>query len=602
MDRNNKYWNKEKIMGKISLCNVILFLTGIILLYGGASAVSPPNRYVEIEINGPVNEKPELYEFIFPRYRTMKQYLDLMEKARDDPEVGGLILKISQPRIGWAKVQQIRRAIHDFRKSGKKAYALITGESLSGYLMACSCDKITLIPSSPLMMSGLRMESYYLKDLLAKLGIEVDVIPIGKYKTAAESFTNSSMSEASREMLTAILDDYYNQLIAFLVEDRNLTTDTVQSLLDEGPFAPQEAKEKGLVDSLGYDQDLYQEIENGLTRYLKVDKEYDRPKPEAPAFNIFTLLFRQPVLEPGGKPKSRIALIVASGAIVPGQREDYPFQEEIIAAGDLIEQIRECIDNPAIVAIILRIDSPGGSAMASDMIWRMLQKAREKKPVIASLSDVAASGGYYIAVGADKIVAEPGTITGSIGVITGKPVLAGLFEKIGINVEVISRGKNSGLFSPLAPFSETQRSAVEKISLVVYNDFVDKVSQSRRLSKDEVLSSAEGRVWTGKQAYQRRLVDDLGGIERAVFLAKDMAGIPPGRFVEIEVFPRQLGLFEFIQEILQGAQFTQIQAVPPNASYPLFLYPSIVKQWMTLYYLFQSEPSMAVMPFNFSIR
>lgn len=589
-------------MRKTYLHIIFSILTGFMFLQGAASAVSPPNQYVEIEINGPVNEKQELYEFIFPRYRTLKQYLDLIEKAQGDSKVGGIIIKISQPRIGWAKIQQIRRAILDFRKSGKKAYALITGESLAGYLLACSCDQVTLIPSSPLMITGLRMESYYLKDLLAKLGIQFDVIPIGKYKTAAETFTHSSMSEASREMLTAILDDYFNQMIAILTEDRNLTTDTVRSLLDEGPFVPKEAKEKGLVDSLGYDQDLYREIEDGLTRYIEVVKDYDRPKAEIPTINILNLLFKQPIQATGDKPKSRIALIIASGTIVPGQREDYPFQEEIIAADDLIEQIMECIDDPAIVAIILRIDSPGGSAMASDMIWRTLQKAREKKPVIASLSDVAASGGYYIAVGADKIVAEAGTITGSIGVISGKPVLTDLFEKIGVNVEVLSRGKNSGLFSPAKPFSDSQRSAFRKISLTIYNDFVDKVALSRGLSKDQVLASAEGRVWTGNQAFQRRLVDDLGGIERAVELAKEMAGIPSRRFIEIEVFPRQLGLFEFIQEMLRGGQFSQIQTLPPNTSYPLLLYPSMVKQGVILFNVFQREPTMLLMPFYLSIK
>ncbi|MBN1901630.1 signal peptide peptidase SppA [Candidatus Sumerlaeota bacterium] len=589
-------------MKKRSLYLVLFFSTVFVLTFVKARAASPPNKYVEIEINGPVNEKPELYEFIFPRYRTMNQYIDLMEKAQDDPEIGGVILKISQPQIGWAKIQQIRRSIHNFRKSGKKAYAILTGESLAGYLVACACDKITLIPSSPLMITGLRMESYYIKDLLEKLGIEVDVIPIGKYKTAAETFTSSRMSDASREMLSAILNDYYDQLVGFLVQDRDLTTDTVCQLLDEGPFTPQEAKDKGLVDSLGYSQDLYQEIEDGLTRYLKVIRDYDRPKSEAPTINIFTFLFQQPLPEPQDRPKSRIALVIASGAIVPGQREDYPFQEEIIASADLIEQIRECMDDSSIAAIILRIDSPGGSAMASDMIWRMLQKAREKKPVIASLSDVAASGGYYIAVGADKIVAEPGTITGSIGVITGKPVLADLFDKIGVHVEVISRGKNSGLFSPAFPFSENQRAAIEKISLVVYNDFVNKVVQSRKLSRQQVLSSAEGRVWTGNQALERRLVDELGGIERAIELAKEMAGIPAARHVKIEVFPRQLGIFEFIQEFLRGGQLTYAQALPQGMSSPLLFFPPLAKRMIILFHVFQKEPTLALFPYYFNLK
>jgi len=589
---------KQKRFSGICLWIILFIIVG-----GVQSAWTfTPNEFVEVELTGPVNEKQELYEFIFPRFRTMKQYLDLMEKARDDRDVAGIVLHISQPQIGWAKIQQLRRSILDFRQSGKKAFAIITGESVPAYLVACACDEIMLFPSSPLMLSGIRIESYYLKDLLSKVGVMVDTIPIGKYKSAAEPFTRSSMSDATREMMTSLLDDYYSQLISYLVQDRGLTTDTVVALLDQGPFTPKEAVEKGLVDRLGYEENLYQAIEKDMPRYIKVVKDYDKPKPQAPKFNIFTLLFKQPASAKPQIQKKKIAMIVACGTIVPGRREDYPFQEEIIAASDLIEQINECLEDPNIVAIILRIDSPGGSAFGSDLIWHTIMKVRKEKPVVASLSDVAASGGYYIAMAAQKIVAEQGTITGSIGVITGKVVMEQLFEKIGVNVEVISRGAGSGLFSPSKPFSESQRAAMRKISLAIYDDFVDKAAKSRNLERQTVLSGAEGRVWTGRQALEKKLVDEIGGIEKAVEQAKILAGISPGKYLEIEMFPRQLGLFEFIQEMLSGGQFASMNYGLSPILHPLLATGSVGKNLVSLALVFQREPVLTLMPFCIQVK
>ena len=582
------------------LCHVLLLC--LFSPFLSPPAYCAPNRYVEIEITGPVNEKRALYEFLFPRFRTMNQYLDLFDKARDDPEVGGLILRILDPEIGWAKTQQLRRAVREFRKSGKKVHALLTGESLTGYLLACACDEVTLSPSSPLMLTGLRMEVYFFKDLLLKLGIEADVVAIGRYKTAADSLTRESMSDEMRVMLNSILDEYYLDLVSSLVEDRKLTTDTALLILDQGPFSSREALKLKLVDRVGYEEDLYQYIEQGLPRYLNVVRDYDRPAPLAPQFNIFKFLFPQQGELPKEAPRDKIALIVASGMIVPGKRVDYPFQEDIIAADDLIEQINECRDKSDIVAIVLRIDSPGGSALASDLIWHTVMKAREKKPVVSSLSDVAASGGYYIAMAANKIISEPGTLTGSIGVITGKPVFMGLMEKIGVNVEVLSRGGNSGIFSPARQFSPSERAIVEKLSSAVYDDFVDKIARSRNMTRESVLRAAEGRVWTGRQAFSCHLVDDLGGLEKAVLTAKELAGIPATRDIGIQIYPLQLGLFDFIREMFSGGEFASM-SLPPSHQAAWFLVPvPMLKSLLPLVQMFKVEPTLAVMPLVLEIR
>jgi len=589
----------------MNFMNKTFYLFTIVLLMfaiAAAAAAAAPNKFVEIEIGGLVSEKHALYNFIYPSSFTIKQYLDILDKARFDPAVGGLILKISRLDIGWAKMQQLRRAIHAFRSEGKPTFALIDGSFMPSYLIACACDKVYLQPASVLMMTGLRLEVYYWKDLLDKIGIKVDCIPIGRFKNFAEPFISATMSDAAREMFTSLLDDAESQFISIIVEERGLTTDTVRRLIDEGPFTAREAAIRGLADGFLYEDELHAQIESGMTRYLLVDKEYGREKPAMPDFNFFTLLFPQSnkTAIKSGKPK--IAYILATGNILPGGRRDYPFRENIIASEDICADIRECAEEQTIGAIIIRIESPGGSMAAADQIWRALRKASKKKPVIASLSDVAASGGYYIAMAANRIIAEPGTLTGSIGVISMKVVLQKLMEKTGVKAEVISRGKMSGIFSPLSHFSEEERAAMQRISLAHYDEFTSKVAAMRGVGSERMASVAEGRVWTGRQALENGLVDKLGGIDEAVSEAKRLAGIPSQSQVELEMFPRQMGFLEFIQELMTGGTFGNYNPSPMGMSAFLPLTPFLFSQIQSLIYLAHKERSLAILPFIINIQ
>jgi len=581
---------------------IIVIIFNMIVSVSFSAKASSANQYVYLEVSGPISEKKALFEFMFPKLQTVKQYIDTFEKAGDDSEVGGIILHISDPQLGWAKLHQLRRGIKDFRKEGKKVYAFLSGDSFQGYLLACACDQINLAPSSSLMMTGLRVEAWYFKDLLSRLGMQVDVVPIGKYKNAAETFTSDSMSETTREMLVSIMDDFQDQIATILHEDRGITTDSLQAIIDEGPYTALEAVDKKLVDSIKYEDEIYEEIEEGLTRYLKVVRNYGKPKPKAPEFNFFSLLFPKQSIPVQSEQKRKIAYIVASGTILPGERSDYPFDENVIAADELIKHIHECAENDNYLAIILRVESPGGSAAASDLIWRELMEARKEKAVVASLSNVAASGGYYIAMGADKIIAEPGTITGSIGVISAKLVIGDTLDKIGIKREVISYGKNSGMFSAATPFSDSERAALRKISLDIYDSFVTKVAESRNMDKDDVLKVAEGRVWTGRQAKEINLVDQIGGIEDAISLAKKLAGISPARNIDIEIYPRQLGILDFIQEILTGgAPVTKMNTL--NSYIPVALLECpMIRGLEPMIHLFKHEMTLTVMPQNIEIR
>lgn len=561
-----------------------------------------PNKYVELTISGEINEKRALYEFLFPSQMTVNQYVRTLERAAEDPEIGGVVLKISGPTIGWAKVMQIRSAVSEYRKSGKKIWALIDGQSVPGYLIGISCDKVIMAPSGALFLVGLRMEAFFFKDLLSKLGIEFDFLTAGEYKSAAEPFTRMSMSEESREMLNSILDEYYQEMISMIVEGRDLTTDTVISLIDGGPYTPLEAVSKGLVDSTGYAGELYEEIERDLPRYIEVVRDYGYKKPKTPEINFFSLFFGSGT--PGEKTAAgrNIAYIVASGTIVEGKAEEYPFMEDIIASEDMIETIKECSENDDIISIILRIDSPGGSAVASDNIWAAVRDAVEEKPVIASLSDVAASGGYYIASAATVVIAEPGTLTGSIGVVMGKPVLKNLYEKIGVNVEVLSRGKNSGIFSLSSSFTESEEEALRETMEYTYDQFIERIVEGRQLKRSEVERSAKGRVWTGRQAYERGLVNRLGGIEDAVTEAKVLAGYSPTDEIELVVYPKQLGFVEFLQDMLGGppAYRSGISLMDPSM---ISLISKEQVRWvMTLIPMMERGSVMAVMPWRLEIH
>lgn len=448
------------------------------------------------------------------RFQTGKYVLEmdttdtnLLMKAKNDRTIDGIILKSNLGDYGMGVAQEMRDAISDFKSSGKKALCYMEMADNKEYFVASACDKIYLNPAGTLSLYGLRSEVTSYKGLLDKLGIKADLYRIGKYKSASEMLTDESMSDAHRESLNSMLDALNDQMVSGIAESRKVPASKVQEWIDNGPYTPGEAKKADLVDDLIYSDQL-----DDFTKQV-VGKRVDKISSEEYSSRKF---YRYDWRE-----KPRVAVIYASGMMLPGRS----ITPSIMGSDTIAEAVKKARLDDSIKAIVLRIDSGGGSVFASDLIWREVTLTKGKKPFIVSMGDTAASGGYYIACPADTIVAEPGTITGSIGIITGKFDLHGLYDKLGINKEIIKRGKNSDIYTNYDGFTDEQKEIVERQMQELYQSFVSKVADGRKMKEEAVEAIAQGRVWTGRQAKENGLVDRLGGLQLAMSIAKEKAKI-----------------------------------------------------------------------------
>ncbi len=530
----------------ILLLAVIVSLAGMVILalvVGREPAVAS-DSVLEIRVEGDLADATS--ETVFDSLMSTRRYgvraiVDNLRKAARDRRVSAVVV---EPRgltsAYWARVQEVRDAIADFRKSGKKAVAYLEYGGDREYFVATGCDRVYLLPTSPLDLSGLASYELFLRGTLDKIGAYPDYLHIGDYKTAPNQLTEKTFTPAHREMAESLNRDLFDQLVRGVAEGRKKTIDEVRRMVDDGPFLAEDAVRLGLVDDLAYEDQIDGKLRPGSTRVARVKgEEYARVSPRSVGL--------------GGR--SRIAVINAVGIINTGHSGVDPLNGTVLGSGTLVEYIRKARKDPSIKAIVLRIDSPGGSTIASDVIWRELTLARTgpgARPLVASMSDLAASGGYYIAVAAPDIVAEPGTLTGSIGIYGGKMVTGGTYEKLGMNIEAISLGKYAEMNSPARPFNEAERAKVDEQLRAFYDQFVEKVAAARHMTPEAVDAIAQGRVWTGRQAKDLGLVDALGGLDRAVALAKERAKIPAGDQVELVFYPPKRSLYDVLMSSLPG--------------------------------------------------
>jgi protease-4 len=538
-----------------------LLLAGVAVLAAplpGRAEDSKAVSVAHIRLAGSLDEAPvSLDPLLSGSSENFKSKLDRIRKARKDPNVRALYLEIDGLTVGWGKVDELSRAITDFRKADKKAFAFVEVGSSKDYLVALACDEVCLPEAGELMLTGIRAEVSFYKDLFEKIGVKADMLQMGDFKAAAEPFMRSSMSEPARKQLTRVIDDYYeNSLIKRIAaarEGKGLTPEKVKKLIDEAPFTARAALKAGLIDKIAYSEAFEESLKGRLKAdEVKIVRNYGHKKAEdidfSNPFAIFKLLAPQKITS---SKNPKIAVIYAVGAIVTGKSRETLFGVDTVGSTTIVEAIRKAESDETVKAIVLRVDSPGGSALASDLIWNEL--TRSKKPVIASMSDVAASGGYYISMGARKIYAEPGTLTGSIGVVGGKLAVGGAFSKLGIKTEVISRGANSGVLSSEEPFTASEREAMTTLMKDIYDQFVDKALAGRqkagkKMSREELLKLAGGRIWTGRQAKENGLIDELGTLDDALADAKKMAGLPADKEIELLILPRSKGLFDSLLE------------------------------------------------------
>jgi len=515
---------------------------------GGPPAAAAPRaraRYAEIEVGGPILEiLPELY-LIEPDVETLYDLVGRIEKARRDASVQGVIVKLDRLGTGWAKAEEIRRAILRCRQAGKEVVCFTHGCGNLDYLVASAADRVVMIPSGSLLLVGLRAEVLFLKGLLDKIGVEADMIQIGSAKGAEEPFTRTTGSEAFKRSINELLDDYYRQLVEGIAEGRGLEPEPVRELIESGPFTARRAKDAGLVDELMFYDELVESLRERHGERFVLAEHYGE-KGEGPSAlgtapqDLLKMVLGMGAVAPrGGWPAGpTIAVLYAVGPIVSEDPDDILIGESVVNAERLSQILDDLRERDSVKAVVLRVDSPGGSAEASDLIWHELRRLNEAKPVVASLSDVAGSGGYYIATGGRLIFAEEGTVTGSIGVIGGKFVLKGLFEKLGLGVDVYERGAHAGLFSPVEAFSDSQRERLRELLLETHEIFIDRVATSRDQPPGQVRRWAEGQSLTGRQARDGKLVDAIGGLYDAIEAARAAAKLPEGAKFSVVRLPR----------------------------------------------------------------
>lgn len=490
------------------------------------------NSALVLSVSGSLPEEAPL-EIPLPFFKsantpTIRDIWASLRNAASDHRIKAVVLEPDNLSAGWGKLEELRQDLVDFKKSGKPVYALLQSPGSKAYYLASAADKIYLSPADLLNVKGFRVSELYFKNALDKLGITVDVDHIGQYKDAGDIFTRTNMSPNTQEVLGQVLDQIYGDFSNTIAQGRHKPIDDIHGLIDQGPFMADQAKTDGLIDQTGYEDQLYSALE----------KVTHTPKLHRVTIGKYYRAFS----ESG----DRIALLVGEGDIIRGDGRGGLGSETVIASGPFIKTIRELRNDSNIKGVILRIDSPGGDAIASDEILRELKLLSAAKPMVVSMSDLAASGGYYIASTGDPIVAYPDTITGSIGVLYVKPNVHGLFDKLGITEDSITRGQHANIDSLYTPLSDAGKQKLHQSLLDVYNTFVSKVAKARNEAPAQIEPIAQGRVWMGAQAKQNGLVDRLGGLDAAVALVRQRAHLPVNGATDLVLYPPRRSLLDVL--------------------------------------------------------
>ncbi len=569
----------------------------------------PPARkklsYAHIELKGSLPEGTSAPGLFGEVVENLDSALARLKKASEDEKLAGVILHLDGPTVGWAKVHELRTAIARIRSKGKPVYAWMESGSTRDYLLASACDQIVLPESGVLTLPGLRAEVMFYKNLFDSLQIEPQMLRVGEFKSAAEPYTRSEMSPQFREELEAVLDGFYAYIVDTIASSRKLTADQVKAAIDTGVMTAGDAKKIGLVDHVGYEDSIEKLIAGDRPVDVKVVKGYGKKKFDTD-FSGMTGMIKMMNLLTGTEPPVRkssapkIAVISAVGPIMSGPSQADFFGESTMGSATMIKAIRQARDDTTVKAIVLRVDSPGGSALASDLMWHELETVT--KPLIVSMGDTAASGGYYIAMGADRIFAEPGTITGSIGVVGGKIALDKFMAKFGVTTSVVTRGKNSGIAeTSMMALSDSEREAMQKLMNDIYAQFTSKAAAGRKMDVDKLEKLARGRIYTGNQAKEIGLIDEIGTLDDAIAYAKKAAGLDPNEKLERLSLPKATSPFEALFGPLESE--TKLGSAALRDLWQQL--PQPMQQSLQSLHALQTlsrEPALTIMPFRLQVR
>jgi protease-4 len=523
-------WGKRRA---IIITVVVLFLAAIVW-----AALRPRHlmgkSVLVMDVNGDIEDQAPLNPLAILRGNqasVLQDYIDALDAARTDPHITGLVVRIGPLGGGWAKIEELRAHVLAFRSSGKPNICYLGYDGIGNpeYYLASACSKVWLVPTNPVSITGMMAQALFLRGTLDKLKVVPEVYHIAEFKTAYNTYTEKKFTPAHREEVESVLDGVFNQYVTDAAEARQMNRSKFQSLVASGPFSGSEAVRDGLVDRLAY-WDQVQE-------YFK----------KRGGWNPVSLDRYHGLLSGSSGP--RIAVVYATGEIVSGDSGTSPTSGTVMGGDTVAAALRRARKDNGVRAIVLRVDSGGGSVVASEVIRREVELAEARKPVVVSMADLAASGGYWISAPAAKIVAEPDTETGSIGVLAGKMNLAGLYSLLGLSTDYVATSDNATLFSDQQNFTPAQQAYIQKTLQETYQTFTQTVAADRHMSVDAVDKIAKGRVWTGAEAKQLGLVDYLGGLDRAIAVAKQLAHIPARQSVNIERLPRQKGLLDQLLQL-----------------------------------------------------
>ena len=569
---------------------VLVVLIVIIGLVAIASMRSRPPEIASgstliLQLDGDLPERPPVEIPFLEGSKTQLTVADVwstLRKAAADKRVKAVVIEPMNLQIGWGKMQQLHADLEKFRRSGKPVYAFLKTPGMREYYVATAASKVFMAPEDMLNLKGLRFELPYFKRTLDKVGVTVEIQHAGKFKDFGDMFTRSSMSPETREVLTSVIDRLYGDMVKTIAVGRKKPVAEIQDAIDNGPLLSAQVRGRGLVDDLLYEDQMFGRIKKEIKDDVRKVRgaEYARVSESDAGINA----------------KQKFAFVVAEGTITRGSADSK--NSDGIESEDFTQLLAKVGALSSIKGVIVRIDSPGGEVFASDAIWRAMNDLARKKPVVISMSDSAASGGYYMAMNGSPIVAYAGTLTGSIGVVFGKPNLHGLYDKLGVDKDILSRGRFAEIDSDYKSLDPTEQQKLREGIDHEYAVFVKKVADSRKRKFEDIEPKAQGRVWLGDQAKEQGLIDELGGIDQAIEIAKRQAKVPAGDIVSLIVYPPKRSLFDVVlgsanADAAAGSRILAALGLGPSTPITGILHESSIRAWLRGGYMSMSPFSLA---------
>jgi protease IV len=526
-------WGKRRA---IVIILVLIFLVGVMFWSASKPGLRVgSNSVLVMDASGQIEEQraPDFFSTFNGTVPVLHDYIDALDQARTDPRITGLVLRIAPLQTGWGKLEEIRAHLLKFRSSGKPSICYLGYDGIQNpeYYLASACKEIWLVPTAPVSIRGMMAQAVFFRGTLDKLKIVPEYYHIAEFKTASNTFTEKKFTPAHKEEVETLLRSVYEQYLRETSKARDMTRDQFETILNRAPLSTNEAVQAKIVDRVGYWDQVQDFFKGRAGGWNPISLNQYRSAPSAPNFAL-----------------DKIAIIHATGLIVSGDSSTTAAGGFIMGGDSVASDLRKARQDSSIKAIVLRVDSGGGSVVASEVIRREVQLAHETKPVVVSMSDVAASGGYWIASPADKIIADPNTITGSIGVLIGKMNVSGLYNLLGISTDYVATSGNATLFSAQQDFTPAQQAYIERSMHETYEAFIKGVAEGRKMSVDAVDKIGKGRVWSGTQAKDLGLVDELGGTDTAIDVAKQLAHIPANNSVRIVRLPEEKTFLEQLFE------------------------------------------------------